>query len=167
MGKREEYLEAVEAATPALRRYARALTGGGAASVADELVQETLVDLGRRIRAKELRPADGEEARLAAYRSLTALAGRKLQAGAAEPPSARHPTIVHGLAALPIEDRAALLLVALEGLGYDAAARILGATREAALARVMRARAALSAHDRRSRAGSRRVNIAPHLRVVK
>lgn len=169
MGKRTEILDGLSASVPALRRYARALCAGAGPSTADELVQNALQSVGAQIRAKELRPADVAEARREVYAAVTAIASRKLSAAAR--PAARHPPIVHGLAELGFDERAALLLVSLEGFGYDAASRIVGATRDAALARLMRARAALaidglqpafsSASDGRAR------RAASHLRVVK
>jgi RNA polymerase sigma-70 factor (ECF subfamily) len=166
MGRRDDSLEALDAATPAFRRYARALAAGAPAVFADALVLEALEDVVRRIRARELRPASGEDARIAVYAALTASANRKLRGHGETAPSARHPAIVHGLASLAFDDRAALLLVALEGFGYDAAAQMLGATRETALVRLMRARAALLGCDQRP-SGARRAGTHPHLRVVK
>lgn len=166
MGRRADIIVGLGGATPALRRYARALCAGAGPAVADDLVQSALQTVGARIRARELRPADVAEARIEAYAALVALAERKL--AAATRPASRHPPIVHGLADLAFEERAMLLLVSLEGFGYDASARIVGAPRETALARLMRARGALGAEGLRPVApsdGSRRV--ASHLRVVK
>lgn len=168
MGRRaDEILEGLGGATPALRRYARALCAGAGPSVSDDLVQSALQSVGARVRARELRPGDQDEARIEAYGALTALAARKL--ANAPRPAPRHPPIVHDLADLAFEDRAVLLLVSLEGFGYDAVARIVGAPREAALARLRRARAALSAEGPTliapSDGAARRA--ASHLRVVK
>jgi len=170
MGKREDILQALDAATPALRRYSRALSAGAGASVADDFVQVTLELVGNRVRARQLRGDDADDLRFAAYSALTDVAGRELRSGAAAAPSARHPAIVHGLAGLPFDDRAVLLLVSLEGFGYDAVARIVGVTRETALARLMRARASLGRVDLRPSGpsdGARRSGQHPHLRVVK
>lgn len=169
MGKRaDEILEQLGGATPAMRRYARALCAGAGSAVADDLVQNALQSVGARMRARELRPADAAEARLEAYGALTALAARKLPE--ASRPASRQPPIVHGLAGLAFDDRAVLLLVSLEAFGYDAVARIVGASREAVLARLRRARAALATdEDPRLTApaegGARRA--AAHLRIVK
>jgi RNA polymerase sigma-70 factor (ECF subfamily) len=170
MGKREDFLQALDAATPALRRYARALCAGAGAgpAAADDLVQAALERAGARIRAKDMRPANDGEARFSAYAALTELAGRELRGAAPARPSPRLPAIVHGLADLPFDERAALLLVALEGFGYDDAARVTGASREATLARLMRARAALAGLELRPLAPSDGARRAPaHLRVVK
>lgn len=166
MGRRADIVAELGGATPALRRYARALCAGAGPAIADDLVQSALQSVGARIRARELRPADLAEARIEAYAALVGLAQKKL--ANAPGPAARHPPVVHGLASLCFDERAMLLLVSLEGFGYDASARIVGATRETALARLMRARGALGADGLRPVApleGGRRA--ASHLRVVK
>lgn len=166
MGRRAEFVAGLGGTTPALRRFARALCAGAGPAVADDLVQSALQSVGARIRARELRPDDLAEARIEAYAALVSLAQRKL--ANAPRPAPRHPPIVHGLADLPFEERAMLLLVSLEGFGYEASARIVGAPRETALTRLIRARAALGAEGLRPVApsdGSRRV--ASHLRIVK
>jgi len=168
MGKKGDHiLEGLGGAIPALRRYARALCAGAGASVSDNLVQSALQSVGARIRARELRPADQGEARIETYGAITAIAARKV--ANASRPAQRHPPIVHGLADLALDDRAVLLLVSLEGFSYDAVARIVGAPRETVLARLRRARAALSGEGPRLIApadgGPRRA--ASHLRIVK
>ena len=166
-----EILAALSEATPGLRRYARALGAGAAAAVADGLTQSALQSVGARLFARELRPAGPEEARLEAYIAVTALAARKLVD--APPPGPRHPAIVHGLAALPFEERAVLLLISLEGFGYDATARIVGAPRESVLTWLRRARQALAsdagapAEMTETTDAPRAHPQAPHLRVVK
>ncbi|MBG0806693.1 RNA polymerase subunit sigma-70 [Methylocystis sp. H15] len=166
MGRRADIIADLGGATPALRRYARALCAGAGPAIADDLVQSALQSVGARIRSRELRPADLAEARIEAYAALVALAQKKL--ADAPGPASRHPPVVHGLASLCFDERAMLLLVSLEGFGYDASARIVGASRETALARLMRARATLGAEGLRpvaSSEGARRA--ASHLRVVK
>jgi DNA-directed RNA polymerase specialized sigma24 family protein len=168
MGQKEVLFLEIEAATPALRRYARALCVGAGAAAADDLVQSAIERVADKIRTKTLRAGEGAAARFCAYRTLTELARESL-AGAAEPRlSARQPAVAHGLAGLPFEERACLLLVALERFSYDSAATIAGAPREAIIARLMRARAALSTLDLRPQApvdGARRAS--GHLRLVK
>jgi RNA polymerase sigma-70 factor (ECF subfamily) len=166
MSQRGDLFQKIEAATPALRRYARALCCGAGAAAADELVQTAIEQAAAQVRARE--PSDGAAARHCAFRALTALA-RETCAGLAAPTAfTRQPAIAQALADLPFEERASLLLVALEGFSYDAAAHIADAPREALVARLMRARAALSALDLRPTApsdGARRAG--GHLRVVK
>lgn len=165
MSQKGDLFKKIEAATPALRRYARALCCGAGSAAADELVQAAIEQVAAKFRARE--PSDDGAARRCAFRALTALAREKC-AGLAETASSRQPAIVHALADLPFEERASLLLVALEGFSYDAAARIADAPREAFVARLMRARAALSPLDLRPTApsdGARRAG--GHLRVVK
>lgn len=165
MGKKAEILEGLGGIAPALRRYSRALCAGAGHALSDEFVQSALQSVGARIRARELRPADLAEARIEAYVALTALAAKRL-VGAARP-APRHPPVVHGLAELSFDDRAALLLVSLEGFGYADAARIAGAPKEKLLARLMRGRAALAVESARPAGvdGARRA--AAHLRIVK
>jgi DNA-directed RNA polymerase specialized sigma24 family protein len=162
-----EILAALSEATPGLRRYARALGAGAAAAVADGLVQKALQSVGARLFARELRPAGPEEARLEAYIALTALAARK--PFDAPPPGPRHPAIIHGLKGLPFEERAVLLLISLEGFGYDAVARIVGAPRENVLTWLRRARRSLSGDVEAAEAvdAPRHHPQAPHLRIVK
>ncbi|MGD9544177.1 MAG: sigma factor-like helix-turn-helix DNA-binding protein [Methylocystis sp.] len=166
MGRRTDMIAGLGGATPALRRFARALCAGAGPAVADDLVQNALQSVGARLRAREQRPADTAAARIETDATRVARAQKKR--ADAPRPAARHPPIVHGLASLAFDERAMLLLVSLEGFGYDAAARIIGASREAALARLMRARAALGAEGLRpvasSESGRRAVS---HLRVVK
>jgi DNA-directed RNA polymerase specialized sigma24 family protein len=168
MGRREELFLRLETATPAARRYARALCPSSSAAIADDLVHTALESVATRIRARELR--EGEAARLAVYKLLTALAREKSSALVADARvSLRQSPLLRGLADLPFEERAALLLVALEGFGYEAAGQIVAAPREALIMRLMRARAALAPldlhpstapHDGVRRAGA-------HLRIVK
>ena len=140
MSQKGDLFQKIEAATPALRRYARALCCGAGSAAADELVQAAIEQAAAKVRARE--PSDGAAARHCAYRALTALAREKC-AGLAATASPRQPAVVHALADLPYEERASLLLVALEGFSYEAAARIADTSREAFVARLMRARAAL------------------------
>ncbi len=168
MAQKEDLFSQIEAVTPALRRYARGLCAGAGAAVADDLVQTAIERAATQIHAKELRAGDGEAARLCAYYALTALARERLRGAGAMRPSPRQLPIVQGLADLPFDERACLLLVALEGLSYDAAARAAGAPREVLVTRLMRARAALAPLDLRPQApsdGARRAG--GHLRVVK
>ncbi|HXY57062.1 MAG TPA: sigma factor-like helix-turn-helix DNA-binding protein [Methylocystis sp.] len=167
MGQKEDVFLHLEAATPALRRYARALGVSMGTAAADDLVQTAIGRVAARLRAKELR--DAEAVRLAAYQLLTALAREKLcgHPEAGFPP--RRSALARGLADLPFEERAALLLVVLEGLSYDATAQVVHTPREAVVMRLMRARAALAPLDLRPSSaphdGVRRGGA--HLRVVK
>lgn len=166
MGDKEALFAEVEEATPALRRYARALCVTAGAIAADDLVQSAIDNAALGIRERRLR--EGGAARLCAYQALTAAAREELAGSESPKLSARHPAIAQGLASLPFEERAAILLVALEGFSYDVAAEIAATRREALVARLMRARAALSMLDLRPPApsdGQRRAG--SHLRLVK
>jgi len=165
MSKKAEILEGLGGLAPALRRYARALCAGAGGALADEIVQSALQSLGARIRARELRPADHAEARIEAYVALTTVAAKRL-GQPPRPATPRQPPVVQGLAELAFDERAALLLVSLEGFGYDAAARVLGTTRETLLTRLMRARGQLGVENLvAAEPGARRAGA--HLRVVK
>jgi DNA-directed RNA polymerase specialized sigma24 family protein len=167
MGQKDETFADIEEATPALRRYARALCVGMDSATVDDLVQSAIESACGALREKP-RAGDPSGARRCAYRTLTMLAREAAGAENAARRSARQPPIVHALAELSFDERASILLVALEGFSYDAAAQICGARREALVTRLMRARATLSRQDLRPRApsdGARRVG--GHLRVVK
>jgi RNA polymerase sigma-70 factor (ECF subfamily) len=138
----------VEAAVPALRRYARALTRS--AELADDLVQDTLV---RALRSEHL--FYGGEVRSWLYTILTNLNRNRLRA------LARRPTLTsiedndapdsggsdtgardieRALASLAEEQRAALLLVVLEGLTYREVAEVQGIPIGTVMSRLARAR---------------------------
>src|ERR1700741_948537 len=124
----------VEAAIPALRRYARALTRN--ADTADDLVQDTLV---RALRSEHL--FHGGDVRSWLYTILTNLNRNRLRSLARRPallsledndapdlagPEAGGRDIERALALLVEEQRIALLLVVLEGLTYREVAEIQG-----------------------------------------
>jgi RNA polymerase sigma-70 factor, ECF subfamily len=168
MGDREALFTEVEEATPALRRYARALCVLAGSIAADDLVQSAIDKAAAAIRERRLQGGEPGAARLCAYHALTSAAREELAGLEGAKLSARHPAIAQGLASLPFEERAAILLVALEGFSYAAAAEIAGTRCETLVARLMRARAALSTLDLRPPApsdGQRRAG--GHLRLVK
>ncbi len=170
MTNRDDVFHFEETAAPRLRRYARGLCAGYPAAEADDLVQAALERLGPSLIGPSPRGSgDGApqpaQARVAAYRALTDLARQKLRGPAPPRGAPSHAPIVDALAELPFDERVALLLVALEGLSYEDAANVCGATRETTVARLIRARAALSGLDLRPANGARRAG--GHLRVVK
>lgn len=168
----QDFLEEMEACVPALRRYARALTRN--ADRADDLVQDTIE---RAIRKRHLwRPTGPLRAWL--FRMLVNLhrneARRRTRRPEAVPiealpsePAVHAPQpgrlaleeTARAIAALPNEQREALLLVALEGFGYVEAAGILNIPAGTLMSRLGRARAAL----RRAAEGGPE----PRLRTVK
>ncbi|QGM46219.1 RNA polymerase subunit sigma-70 [Methylocystis heyeri] len=167
MGQKEDLLQELEATLPSLRRYARALCAGGGSGATDDLVQTALERATAKVRAKELQAGESGAARLCAYRALTALA-REKTAGTAPKTAAQQPLVVQGLANLPFNERATLLLVALEGFSYEAASSILEVPRAVLLGQLQRARSALSALDLRPFASSDRLRRASaYLRIVK
>jgi RNA polymerase sigma-70 factor (ECF subfamily) len=141
---------------PHLRRYARSLTGDRDA--ADDLVQDCLE---RGLRKRHLWHGRGS-LRSWLFRILytTFLNGRQKQRRSpAEvdveamtdptPAAPSQETAVHagdvvaGLNRLPDDQRAAILLIALEGMSYDEAARVLGIPIGTLRSRLWRGRAAL------------------------
>jgi RNA polymerase sigma-70 factor, ECF subfamily len=170
--------------TPRLRRYARALTQSapGPSESADELVHTTLM------RLLEDAPADRKyDATLAAFALLTQLhrdhvQERKFRSSEAVQSAAmtwqsslrdnrqlhciKSKGLFEGLAGLKLDEREALLLVAVEQFTYAQVMVILHVSRASLVARLARARARLQGAlapptpDHVARP-------APHLRLVK
>jgi RNA polymerase sigma-70 factor (ECF subfamily) len=174
----------IKALTPRLRRYARALATGGTAPspLADDLVQATLV---RALGARQIGSSADLAVRLFAtvtqlHRDI-ALTGRQAQtAGAGRPalvtsqPSlseapqgqARQTRLSAGLLSLPLEEREAMLLVALEGFDHGEAARILRISRASLISRLTHARTALETYLHATPSIPPRGRGVPYLRVV-
>jgi RNA polymerase sigma-70 factor (ECF subfamily) len=148
------FRQSVEAAVPALRRYARALTHD--AELADDLVQDTLV---RALRSEHL--FHGEEVRSWLYTILTNLNRNRLRALARRPamtaiddndapdmagPEAGGRDIERALATLADEQRTTLLLVVLEGLTYREVAEVQGVPIGTVMSRLARARTQIKAY---------------------
>jgi RNA polymerase sigma-70 factor, ECF subfamily len=155
----------VEAAIPALRRYARALTRD--ADIADDLVQDTLV---RALRSEHL--FQGEEIRSWLYTILTNLNRNRLRSLARRPvlapiedndapdlagPEAGGRDIERALALLVDEQRTALLLVVLEGLSYREVAEVQGVPIGTVMSRLARARVQIKTYLEGGRPALRRV----------
>ena len=142
--------------TPALRRFARALTVDGDSAVADEFVRAAL---GR----VHPRSVSGPHLKTALYAGVI-LAHRNRRAAPAEGdhgPHSGRAGIAHQIERLPLDQREVLLLVVLEQLSYDEVATILSLPRSSIVARLARARAALAL-------GSEETSSRPaYLRVVK
>src|SRR6185312_7056072 len=143
----------VEAAIPALRRYARALTRD--TETADDLVRDTLV---RALRSEHL--FHGGDVRSWLYTILTNLNRNRLRSLARRPvmtllgdddapdmsgPEAGSRDIERALGSLVEEQRAALLLVVLEGLTYREVAEVQGVPVGTVMSRLARARAQIKA----------------------
>jgi RNA polymerase sigma-70 factor (ECF subfamily) len=144
----------IEAAVPALRRYARALTRD--AELADDLVQDTLV---RALRSEHL--FHGGELRSWLYTILTNLNRNRLRSLARRPtltaiedhdapemagPEAGVRDIERALAALVEDQRTALLLVVLEGLSYREVAEIQRVPIGTVMSRLARARTQIKSY---------------------
>jgi len=159
------FRQKVEAAIPALRRYARALTRD--ADIADDLVQDTLV---RALRSEHL--FQGDEIRSWLYTILTNLNRNRLRSLARRPvlspiedndapdlagPEAGGRDIERALATLVEEQRTALLLVVLEGLSYRDVAEVQGVPIGTVMSRLARARVQIKTYLDGGRPALRRV----------
>lgn len=159
------FRQKVEAAIPALRRYARALTRD--ADTADDLVQDTLV---RALRSEHL--FQGEEIRSWLYTILTNLNRNRLRSLARRPtlspiedndapdlagPEAGSRDIERALALLAEDQRTALLLVVLEGLSYREVSEVQGVPIGTVMSRLARARVQIKAYLDGERPALRRV----------
>ncbi len=159
------FRQKVEAAIPALRRYARALTRD--ADIADDLVQDTLV---RALRSEHL--FQGDEIRSWLYTILTNLNRNRLRSLARRPvlspiedndapdlagPEAGGRDIERALAMLVEEQRTALLLVVLEGLSYREVAEVQGVPIGTVMSRLARARVQIKTYLDGGRLALRRV----------
>jgi RNA polymerase sigma-70 factor (ECF subfamily) len=159
------FRENVQAAIPALRRYARALTRN--ADIADDLVQDTLV---RALRSEHL--FHGGEVRSWLYTILTNLNRNRLRSLARRPalspledndapdmagPEAGGRDIERALATLVDDQRSALLLVVLEGLSYREVAEVQGVPIGTVMSRLARARAQIKSFLDGERPALRRV----------
>lgn len=151
-----DFLTEVEAAIPSLRRYALALTRD--ADIADDLVQDCLE---RALKKRRLwRPQGPVRAWLFAilHNRFVSDRRRDMRRGAHLPiDPADHPVapddpvanvalaeVGRALDALSLEQRTALLLVAVEGLTYREAALALGVPVGTVMSRLARARRALA-----------------------
>ena len=159
------FRQKVEAAIPALRRYARALTRD--ADIADDLVQDTLV---RALRSEHL--FQGDEIRSWLYTILTNLNRNRLRSLSRRPmlspledndapdlagPEAGGRDIERALAMLVEEQRTALLLVVLEGLSYREVADVQGVPIGTVMSRLARARVQIKTYLDGERPALRRV----------
>jgi RNA polymerase sigma-70 factor (ECF subfamily) len=159
------FRQGIEATVPALRRYARALTRN--AELADDLVQDTLV---RALRSEHL--FHGGDIRSWLYTILTNLNRNRLRSLARRPPmqaiedndapdvtgpEAGARDIERALAVLAEDQRAALLLVVLEGLTYREVAEVQGVPIGTVMSRLARARMQIRAYLDGERPTLRRV----------
>ena len=159
-----EFREQIEAAIPALRRYARALTRD--TETADDIVQDTLV---RAVRSEHL--SHGGDARAWLYTILTNLNRNRLRTLSRRPvlkpikdsdaatggPEAGSRDIARALDELAEEPRTALLLVVLEGLTYREVAEVQGVPIGTVMSRLARARMQIKSYLDGERPALRRV----------
>jgi RNA polymerase sigma-70 factor, ECF subfamily len=161
----DAFHQSVENCVPALRRYARALTRN--ADAADDLVQDTLV---RALRSQHL--FHGGDIRSWLFTILTNLNRNRLRSLARRPvlspladedaadfagPEAGARDIERALALLVEDQRAALLLVVLEGLSYREVAEVQGVPIGTVMSRLARARAQIKSYLNGERPALRRV----------
>jgi len=163
-GALSEFREQMEAAIPALRRYARALTRD--AETADDIVQDTLV---RALRSEHL--FHGGNMRAWLYTILTNLNRNRLRTLARRPvlapikdsdvaitgPDPGSRDIVRALEMLTEEQRSALLLVVLESLTYREVSEVQGVPIGTVMSRLARARNEIKAYLDSERPALRRV----------
>ena len=160
-----KFAQMIEAAIPALRRYARALTRDR--DIADDIVQDTLV---RALRSEHL--FQGTDVRAWLYTILTNLNRNRLRSLARRPPlSPIHENdtsdfagpelgsrdIGRAIASLAEDQRSALLLVVLEGLTYREVAEVQAAPLGTVMSRLARARAQIKTYLDGERPALRRV----------
>jgi len=159
-----EFRLAIEAAIPALRRYARALTRD--AETADDIVQDTLV---RALRSEHL--FHGGDVRAWLYTILTNLNRNRLRTLSRRPvltpikdsdaasagPESGGRDITRALDGLAQEPREALLLVVLEGLSYREVAEVQGVPIGTVMSRLARARMQIKSYLDGERPPLRRV----------
>ena len=167
--------EDLNALTPRLRRYARALATGcpGSSELADDIVHATLM---RAIGSRHLgAPADRiirvyatvtqlhREVATSGRQALAAGIGLQAPSGAGFTSVPRLTRMASALMNLPLEEREALLLVVVEGFDYGDAARILRIARNQLLSRLTQARTAL---DSTRVEPASRTQPVPYLRLV-
>jgi RNA polymerase sigma-70 factor, ECF subfamily len=159
-----DFRQRVEAAIPALRRYARALTRD--TETADDIVQDTLV---RALRSEHLFHEGDVRAWL--YTILTNLNRNRLRTLSRRPvlipikesdastggPESGGRDITRALDELADEPRTALLLVVLEGLTYREVAEVQGVPIGTVMSRLARARMQIKAYLDGERPALRRV----------
>jgi RNA polymerase sigma-70 factor, ECF subfamily len=158
-----EFGQRIEATIPALRRYARALTRD--VEAADDIVQDTLV---RALRSEHL--FIGGDVRAWLYTILTNLNRNRLRSMSRRPtltpikdsdaamgPDFGSRDIARALDDLAEEQRAALLLVVLEGLTYREVAEVQGVPIGTVMSRLARARLQIKAFLDGERPALRRV----------
>jgi len=159
-----EFRQQMEAAIPALRRYARALTRD--TETADDIVQDTLV---RALRSEHL--FHGGDMRAWLYTILTNLNRNRLRSLSRRPtltqindndaavggPEAGSRDISRALDDLAVDQRSALLLIVLEGLSYREVADVQGVPIGTVMSRLARARNQIKAFLDGERPALRRV----------
>ncbi len=159
-----EFQGRIEAAIPALRRYARALTRD--TETADDIVQDTLV---RALRSEHL--FHGGDIRAWLYTILTNLNRNRLRTLSRRPtitpikdndaatggPESAGRDIDRALDQLAEDQRSALLLVVLEGLTYREVAEVQGVPIGTVMSRLARARTQIKAYLDGERPALRRV----------
>lgn len=154
--------EALHEGASELRRFARALVGPVSTRTADALAQTAIVriEAADRLGEDPLERAFAEIVRL--NRRRVRERGRAAEStDAAGENERREASVANQISVMPLDERESLLIIALAGYGYEAAARILDLPVSSVVSRLMRARARLD---------GAKPGVAPrggHLRVVK
>ena len=178
MTVRSTLREDLNALTPRLRRYARALATGGAGSseLADDIVHATLmramgsrhlgVPTDRMVRIYATVTQLHREVAASGRQALAAGVGRPSASAAGFAPHAPRTKMAAALMNLPLEDREALLLVVVEGFDYGDAARIIRISRSQLLGRLTQARTAFDKQLGTRSEAAPRARTTSHLRLV-
>ncbi|MDE2364339.1 MAG: hypothetical protein KGM42_16810, partial [Hyphomicrobiales bacterium] len=147
-GNRTRREDATRDAAAAVRRFARALVGATGSQAGERLAQDALSLVAQSLKP-EVDPAElafAETVRLNRRRvkTLGAQADQAREtAGRGE--TDRHESVASAVAAMPLDEREAFLVIALSRFSYEAAARILDLPYSSVISRLMRARARLEA----------------------
>jgi DNA-directed RNA polymerase specialized sigma24 family protein len=147
-GRRTPREESARDGASAVRRFARALVGPAIPHTAETIAQEALA-IGAQAEKR------GEDPTERAFAEVVKLNRRRAKSLASQNDGGREQTVHPELerreglsaqiAAMPLDEREILLVVALSQMSYEAAARILDVPHATAVSRLMRARARLDA----------------------
>ena len=147
--------DVVQRLAPSLHRFARALAADRDDAAADRIVREAIDRL-------HMRNDSTAHLRAALYTSIVQIHRSRRLPAIHEPEAARagRGGLAQQVERLPLDQREVLLLVVLEQLSYDEVATILSLPRSSVVARLARARTALSLAEETSTRPA-------YLRVVK
>lgn len=161
-----QYRDRIVSFLPELRRFTGALIAPGcphSSGGIDDIVVRAAAFVSHETASSGQAPASDTALRLALYAAVLRFAqNRDYRQTLPVNPRPSPGSFADGLLSLQMQHRAALLLVTLEHLSYEEAARVIGVSRTFLAAKVTTARQMLA--RRMEASGERR---APHLKVVK